>query len=144
MSRRPPALLPRPKLTSSGGFPEPDSYVDPLSSGANCTRDLPHLQELGVNAVRVYSVDPSKNHDDCMKLFNDNGIYVLLDLSLPANGSINRAAPTWTTSLLDEYMRTIDSFSKYENVLAYSVGNEVVSREVSTPALRELPRSCHN
>ncbi|EJT46649.1 hypothetical protein A1Q1_04826 [Trichosporon asahii var. asahii CBS 2479] len=89
-----------------GGFPEPDSYIDPLSSKDNCTRDLPHLQELGVNAVRVYSVDPSKNHDDCMKLFDDNGIYVLLDLSLPANGSINRAAPSWTTALLDEYMRT--------------------------------------
>lgn len=122
----------------SGGFPEPDSYIDPLSSKDNCTRDLPHLQELGVNAVRVYSVDPSKNHDDCMKLFDDNGIYVLLDLSLPANGSINRAAPSWTTALLDEYMRTIDVFNKYDNVLAYSVGNEVVSRAVNTDAAREL------
>lgn len=91
-----------------------------------------------MNAVRVYSVDPNKNHDDCMKLFDDNGIYVLLDLSLPANGSINRAAPTWTTALLDEYMRTIDSFNKYDNVLAYSVGNEVISRAINTDAAREL------
>jgi hypothetical protein len=54
-----------------------ESYIDPLSSSQNCTRDLPYLKQLGVNAVRVYSVDPNENHDECMKTFDDNGIYVL-------------------------------------------------------------------
>lgn len=27
--------------------------------------------------MRVYSVDPTLNHDECMKTFDDNGIYVL-------------------------------------------------------------------
>jgi hypothetical protein len=61
----------------SGGFPEPSSYIDPLSSSANCTRDLPHLQELGANAVRVYSVNPDNDHSECMRTFSDAGIYVL-------------------------------------------------------------------
>lgn len=61
----------------SGGFPEPSSYIDPLSSSQNCTRDLPYLRQLGVNAVRVYSIDPAKDHSDCMKAFDDAGIYVL-------------------------------------------------------------------
>jgi hypothetical protein len=54
-----------PRLTrgAAGGV----SFIDPLSSGANCIRDLPYLKELGVNAVRVYSVNASTNHDDCMK-----------------------------------------------------------------------------
>lgn len=42
------------------------------------------------------------------------------------NGSIDRAAASWTTNLLDLYIETIDAFSKYDNVLAYNVGNEVV------------------
>lgn len=49
-----------------------------------------------------------------------------IDLSLPTNGSIDRNNPTWTTSLLDLYIGTINAFAKYDNVLAYNVGNEVV------------------
>lgn len=62
---------------ANGGFPEPSSYVDPLSSAANCTRDLPHLKDLGVNALRVYSVNPENDHKECMKTFSDAGIYIL-------------------------------------------------------------------
>lgn len=50
-----------------------------------------------------------------------------IDLSLPLTGSISRTSPAWTTDLLDEYVETINTFSKYDNVLAYNVGNEVVS-----------------
>jgi hypothetical protein len=49
-----------------------------------------------------------------------------IDLSLPVNGSIDRASASWSTNLLDLYINTIDAFSKYDNVLAYNVGNEVV------------------
>ncbi|ORX38966.1 putative 1,3-beta-glucanosyltransferase [Kockovaella imperatae] len=117
-----------------GGFPEPSSYIDPLSSSANCTRDLPYLQQLGVNAVRVYSVNSSLNHDDCMDMFDKAGIYVLLDLSLPLNGSINRAEPSWTTNLLDAYINTINAFDKYDNILGYTIGNEVVNLASNTDA----------
>lgn len=34
--------------------------------------------------------------------------------------------PSWGTNILDQYIATIDAFSKYDNVLAYNVGNEVV------------------
>ena len=46
---------------ANGGFPEPDSFVDPLSAenAANCTRDIANLKTLGVNTVRVYSVNVS-------------------------------------------------------------------------------------
>ncbi|KAJ9103607.1 hypothetical protein QFC20_004763 [Naganishia adeliensis] len=118
----------------NGNFPEPSSYVDPLSSGTNCTRDLPYLQQLGVNALRVYSINPQLNHDDCMRTFNDNGIYVLLDVSLPLNGSIDRASPTWSTNLLDAYITTIDKFLGYENVLAFNIGNEVINLPTNTDA----------
>lgn len=54
-----------------------------------------------------------------------------IDLALPLNGSIDRVVPNWSTNILDQYIRTIDAFSKYDNVLAYNVGNEVVTREVT-------------
>jgi len=106
-------------------FGEPSSFIDPLADGAACTRDLPYLTALGVNTIRVYSVNSSLNHDSCMSTFSSNGIYAIIDLSLPVNGSINRLSPSWSTNLLDLYINTINAFSKYDNVLAYNVGNEV-------------------
>ncbi|TFK36800.1 glycoside hydrolase family 72 protein [Crucibulum laeve] len=107
-------------------FGEPSSFIDPLSLGSACSRDLPFLKELGVNAIRIYSVNSSLNHDDCMKTFSDAGIYTIIDLALPLNGSIDRVVPSWSTNILNQYIATIDTFSKYDNVLAYNVGNEVV------------------
>jgi len=49
-----------------------------------------------------------------------------IDLALPLNGSIDRLSPSWGTNLLDQYIDTVDAFSKYDNVLAYNIGNEVV------------------
>ncbi|KAG8771942.1 1,3-beta-glucanosyltransferase gas1 [Ceratobasidium sp. 428] len=62
-----------------------------------------------------------------MTKLNDAGIYTIIDLSLPLNGSINRASPSWTTNLQSLYTSTIDAFSKYENVLSYNVANEVIN-----------------
>jgi 1,3-beta-glucanosyltransferase GAS1 len=57
-----------------------------------------------------------------------------IDLSLPVNGSIDRLAPSWSTNLLNLYIQSIDAFSKYDNVLAYNVGNEVVIAPNGTAA----------
>jgi hypothetical protein len=43
------------------------------------------------------------------------------------NGSIDRASAAWTTNLLDSYIATINAFSKYDNILAYNIGNEVIT-----------------
>ncbi|EJD55302.1 hypothetical protein AURDEDRAFT_109680 [Auricularia subglabra TFB-10046 SS5] len=115
-------------------FPEPDDFIDPLADGNACQRDLPFLTQLGVNAIRVYSVDPSLNHDTCMSLFEQSGIYTIIDLSQPLNGSIDRSQPKWSSNLLNLYLQTIDTFSKYDNVLAYTVGNEVVTSPAETVA----------
>lgn len=112
----------------NGGFPEPDSFTDPLALPDACTRDVANFRDLGVNTVRVYSVNASLNHDACMSTLSNAGIYVILDLALPLNGSINRADPTWDVSLLDLYAETINVFTKYDNLLAVNVANEVVNQ----------------
>lgn len=62
----------------------------------------------------------------CQLIFLNSWFRDSIDLALPLNGSIDRISPSWATNLLDEYLKTIDVFSKYDNVLAFNVGNEVV------------------
>jgi len=119
-------------LDANGPFAEPSTFTDPLANATACQRDLPYLKQLGINAVHVYSVDAALNHDSCMQALSGAGIYVILDLALPRNGSIDRSAPTWSTSLFHSYTRTIDAFAKYDNMLIYNVGNEVVARANQT------------
>jgi hypothetical protein len=67
-------------------------------------------------------------------LFSNAGIYAIIDLSLPVNGSIDSSEPYWSTNLLDLYIQTIEVFSKYDNLLAVNVGNEVVTQTTTGSA----------
>ncbi|KZP00750.1 carbohydrate-binding module family 43 protein [Calocera viscosa TUFC12733] len=115
-----------------GAFPEPTDFIDPLADAAGCARDIPYISSLKANAIRVYSVNSSMDHTACMNAFSTAGIYVILDLALPVTGSINRASPSWTTTLLDVYTDTIDAFVQYDNLLAVNIGNEVVNSDATT------------
>jgi hypothetical protein len=63
--------------------------ADPLADTATCRRDVEEFKKLGINTVRIYTVDNSKSHDDCMKILADAGIYLALDVNSPAY-SLNR------------------------------------------------------
>ncbi|TFK21136.1 1,3-beta-glucanosyltransferase [Coprinopsis marcescibilis] len=115
-------------------FGEPGTFIDPLADAAACRRDLEHLRAASINTLRVYSVDSSLNHDECMRLFSDANIYVILDLTLPVIASIDRTQPSWSTNMLDVFIRTINTFEKYDNVIVYNIGNEVVDRVQSSLA----------
>ncbi|KAI5816315.1 Glucanosyltransferase-domain-containing protein [Pyronema omphalodes] len=106
---------------------------DPLADPENCKRDIPLFKELGLNAVRIYTVDNSANHDECMKELEDAGIYLLLDVNTPTI-SINRAEPaaTYNEKYLQHVFATIDVFSKYDNTLAFFSANEVVNDAKTT------------
>ncbi|KAJ2752325.1 1 3-beta-glucanosyltransferase gel4 [Coemansia pectinata] len=106
---------------------------DPLADTAGCTRDLPFLKDLGVNAIRVYQTEPFGNHDKCMSMLADAGIYVMLDLSTPTE-TINRDTPSYDVDLLGYYQRKVDTFSKYDNVFAFLAGNEVTNAYNNTGA----------
>ncbi|KAJ7053595.1 1,3-beta-glucanosyltransferase [Mycena amicta] len=114
------------------GQTQPTTFTDILADPAGCTRDLPMFQQLGINTIRTYSVNSSLDHDGCMETLENAGIYLVLDLALPLGGSIETGSiatgfPFWSTDLLDQYIETINVFTRYNNILAFSVGNEVVA-----------------
>ncbi|KZF19370.1 glycoside hydrolase family 72 protein [Xylona heveae TC161] len=103
---------------------------DPLSDGKVCLRDAAIMQNLGVNTIRVYNVDPTINHDECASIFNSVGIYMILDVNSPLVGqSLNRDQP-WTSyysGYLQRVFSVIEAFKNYPNTLGFFAGNEVIN-----------------
>jgi len=54
--------------------------ADPLIDAEQCSRDAALMKTLGTNALRVYHVDPGADHDKCMSVFDNAGIYLMIDL----------------------------------------------------------------
>ncbi|KAK4656063.1 hypothetical protein QC762_307980 [Podospora pseudocomata] len=106
---------------------------DPLIDTEQCKRDVELMKELGPNTIRVYHVDADKNHDGCMKAFNDAGITALIDLDT-FDTYIEPAKPAWTKRMHDRYAEVMDAFIKYDNVLGFFVGNEIISTEAHSQA----------
>ncbi|ODV87467.1 glycoside hydrolase family 72 protein [[Candida] arabinofermentans NRRL YB-2248] len=117
-----------------GGSSAVNEFSDPLSDASKCARDVYLFQQLGINTIRVYSVNPSLNHDKCMTMLAAAGIYLVLDVNSPLpNQHLNRYEP-WT-SYNNEYMKhvfgVLTAFSSYNNTLAYFAGNEIINDQLS-------------
>lgn len=93
------------------------------------------FKKLGINAVRIYTVDNTANHDACMQALADAGIYLVLDVNTP-DYSINRAdpGPSYNDVYLQNVFATIDAFHGYDNTLAFFSGNEVINDPESSAA----------
>ncbi|EME87820.1 glycoside hydrolase family 72 protein [Pseudocercospora fijiensis CIRAD86] len=107
--------------------------VDPIADSATCQRDIAEFKKLGINTVRVYTVDNTANHDTCMSALADAGIYLALDVNSPKY-SLNRAnpAPSYNDVYLQSLFATIDAFAKYDNTLLFFSGNEVINSDNTT------------
>lgn len=100
---------------------------DPLSNGTNCLRDAALMQSLGVNAIRVYNLDPTVNHDECASIFNAVGIYMMIDVNSPLpNESLvpTQLASSYSTTYLQHIFGVVEAFHNYDNTLAFVGGNE--------------------
>lgn len=55
--------------------------IDVLRDGKQCQLDAGLMKDLGINTIRVYGADSTKDHKECMEAFSSKGIYVWVDLS---------------------------------------------------------------
>lgn len=124
---------------------------DPLSNATICLRDAALMQNMGINTIRSYNVDPTLNHDECASIFNSVGIYMLIDVNSPLGGqSIDRTNPsgTYTTDYLRHIFTVVEAFKSYPNTLGFFGGNEIINdigtAEDNPPYMRAVQRDLKN
>ncbi|KAI4174952.1 MAG: hypothetical protein LQ343_001979 [Gyalolechia ehrenbergii] len=102
--------------------------ADPIADTTLCKRDIAEFKKLGINTVRIYTIDNSKDHTECMKELADAGIYLALDVNTPKY-SIRRDKPdqSYNSVYLQNVFATIDEFQKYDNTLMFFSGNELIN-----------------
>jgi hypothetical protein len=91
-------------------------------------RDIEYFKDLGINALRIYAVDPMQDHGSFFCALQEAGIYVLVGLAANCKDCAvtKDAAPAcYPPTLKSRGQQIISTFSKYDNVLGFSAGNEV-------------------
>lgn len=90
-------------------------------------RDIEQFQSLGINTVRIYAVNPGLDHSGFMCALKERGMYVIVDITASCEGCAVAhydAPDCYPAELKTRGQFVINIFSKYENVLAFSAGNE--------------------
>ncbi|KAJ5106630.1 hypothetical protein N7456_003305 [Penicillium angulare] len=107
------------KGVTYSGYEDVETLRDALTDADQCAIDAPLLKKLGANTITVYYMDPSKNHDDCMQSFEDNGIYVLGTLP-DTNATTSNEG--WDMTQYTRFTKVVDAFAGYNNLLGFFVG----------------------
>ena len=112
--------------------------ADPLLDIKALERDVENFKDLGVNVIRVYTVDNSQNHDEAMKMLDDAGIYLALDANTPKYSLNRKDLASLHMSYNDVYLQnvfaTIDAFAGYSNLMLFFSANEVINDKNNTNA----------
>jgi len=112
--------------------------ADPLLDLDSLKRDVEQFKNLGINTIRIYTIDNSQNHDEGMKMLDDAGIYLALDANTPGYSLNRENADSLHASYNDVYLQsvfaTVDSFAGYNNLLLFFSGNEVINAKNNTNA----------
>lgn len=127
----------------SAGY-NPEKKIDPLSDKDVCLRDAALLQVLGVNAIRVYNLNPNLNHDACASIFNAAGMYMLLDVNSPLVGESLTSFNPWESyyaAYLNRTFAVVEAFKDYPNTLAFFSGNEVMNNEETAATVPPYSRA---
>lgn len=127
------------------------SDTDPLSNATSCLRDAALMQELGINTIRVYNVDPTLNHDLCVSIFNAVGIYMFIDVNSPLplqSLDPGNLVTSYSETYLNHIFSVVEAFGPYPNTLAFISANEVMDTvatgQTAPPYIRAVTRDLKN
>ena len=115
---------------------------DPLTNGTQCALDASLMKTLGANTIRVYHVDSSADHSECMTAFANAGIYLFVDMDT-FDTAIDQNDPYWNETQLQAFEKVMDEFQKYNNTAGLFVGNEVLTMgngSVAAPFIKSATR----
>ena len=129
-------------LTISAGIAYQLTDEDPLINGTQCALDASLMKTLGANTIRVYHVDGSADHSDCMNTFADAGIYLFVDMDT-FDTAIDQNNPHWNETQLQAFEKVMDEFQKYNNTAGLFVGNEILTMangSVAAPFIKSATR----
>ncbi|GAB7357952.1 hypothetical protein MBLNU230_g0119t1 [Neophaeotheca triangularis] len=105
--------------------------ADPLLDMPSLRRDIENFQELGVNTIRIYTIDNSGDHDEAMQMLDEAGIYLALDANTPdyslLRGDNDEVHTSYNSGYLENVFATIDAFAGYSNLALFFSGNEVIN-----------------
>ncbi|KXT09207.1 hypothetical protein AC579_3497 [Pseudocercospora musae] len=112
--------------------------ADPMMDMKTFRNDVERFKELGINTIRIYTIDNSQNHDEAMKLLDDAGIYLALDVNTPEYSLNRESVSSLHMSYNDVYLQsvfaTVDAFAGYNNLLLFFSANEVINANNNTNA----------
>ncbi|CAD6447133.1 902370c0-4472-425c-b9a0-dc13c71d614c [Sclerotinia trifoliorum] len=108
------------------GFAFQGTGNDPLVNITQCTFDMGLMKLFGTNSVRVYHVDPTKDHTACMTILANAGIYLWVDLDT-FDTALHSIDPAWTLDQFQKYAKVMDAFQTFPNTAGFFVGNEVIN-----------------
>lgn len=91
--------------------------ADPMMDMDTFRKDVEHFKQLGINTIRIYTIDNSQNHDEAMRLLDDAGIYLALDVNTPEYSLNRKDVQSLHMSYNDVYLQsvfaTVDAFAGY-------------------------------
>lgn len=109
------------------------------------------MQELGINTIRVYNVDPTLNHDLCVSIFNAVGIYMFIDVNSPLplqSLDPGNLVTSYSETYLNHIFSVVEAFGPYPNTLAFISANEVMDTvatgQTAPPYIRAVTRDLKN
>lgn len=118
--------------------------ADPMLDMQSFKRDVEEFKNLGINTIRIYTIDNSQNHDEAMALLCDAGIYLALDANTPGYSLNRQNIDSLHASYNDVYLQsvfaTIDAFAGYSMLHHHAAFREVrltPSRQLAPLLLRQ-------
>jgi hypothetical protein len=94
--------------------------IDPLQDQITCERDIPHLLRLGINTLVIGHFNPDANHNACLKLLQEAGLYLIIKLD---EGLLLRVSGEpdfeWDYNLWERFKRIVDALQRYKNLSVY-------------------------